>query len=395
MIKTFDIVGWRNQLKTICSHSFIGDEVTDVALPIHRSTTFRLSQETLDAYVSGNSRDTWLYSRYGNPTVRALERKLAAMEKAEDALATSSGMAAVSAVLFSLARPGDRWLVSRELYGVTYSLLTSDIVKMGITLSWFDPEVPDQLEAAFAESPTPRVVYFETMSNPLSRPSPLLELLTLVRKYHSTSVIDNTFASPWNCIPHFYGADFVIESGTKYLNGHSDVICGVVSGSKEVLMPVWRQMTRLGGCLDPAAAYLWNRGLQTFPLRMVEINNLAYQVAFWLQNRPEIETVFYPGIHTPLPCWLPNGGGVVAFRVAGGTARSERLLKELHIIQPATSLGGVESLISNPYNTSHMQFTVDQQAELGILPGTVRLSIGIENYTDLIGDLEQALIRSE
>ena len=385
----------RAQIRAACLHSPMPDDAGGVTTPICRATTYRFTKEALSQYAASEARDVWLYSRYGNPTVRALEHKLAAIEHSEDALATASGMSAISAVLFAYAKPADRWLVAKDLYGVTYSLLNDDLRRFGVEIEFFDATEPSAARALAGSGKPPRLIYWETISNPVVRIAALPELAALAREIGAVSVVDNTFATPWHCLPLLSSVDFVVESGTKYLNGHSDVICGMVAGGRERLLNVWRQMTRLGGCLDPGAAYLWERGLATFPLRIERITANAKAVAAALLTMPDVAAVYYPGVVEPLPGFLGGGGGVVAFRVAGGDVRAERLLEHCSTIVAATSLGGVESLISLPHNTSHVQFTPEQRAAMGILPGTVRLAIGTEAVEEIIEDLQRALRASE
>ncbi len=317
------------------------------------------------------------------------------MEQAEDAVVTASGMAAISAVLFAHAKQGARWGVSNVLYGMTYSLLVNDISRMGVKIEWFDPTRPETLRELVSKGGKFDLLYFETISNPIARLAALPEIVDIARQSNSITVVDNTFASPWNVCPIPLGVDFVVESGTKYLNGHTDIICGMVAAKKETLLPVWRQMTRLGGCLDPDPAYLWDRGLRTFPLRIIQATANAKALADWLKTRSDIEAVFYPGVSEPLPDWLPEGGAVLSFRVMRGDAHADSVLRHLKVVKAATSLGGVETLASNPYNTSHVQFTSEQRAEMGILPGTIRLAVGTEALADLKSDLEQAIISTD
>lgn len=379
----------RSQLIEICTTAS-NEPNGSLSTPLYRSTAYRFTSERLQNYLQGNNRDTWLYSRYSSPTVRALENKLAALENAEDAVVCSSGMAAISSALFYFYRPSCRWFISRDLYGVTYSLLQNDFARMGVQLEWFDAtDVRSLYDLASAGAPN--LIYFETISNPLVRVADLPAIMDFAHSVNAITIVDNTFASPWNCCPVEYGADVVIESGSKYLNGHSDVICGVATGKRSVIDDIWKQMTRLGGNLSPDAASLWDRGLKTFPLRMQQSCETAKLISHWLSTHIDIEQVFYPGFTSHLPKWLQSGSGLLAFRVKGGNPRAESLLQHLSYIVPATSLGGVESLLSLPHQTSHIQFTETERESLGILSGTVRLSIGLETFFTIQNDLQQAL----
>ncbi|MDK9700377.1 MAG: aminotransferase class I/II-fold pyridoxal phosphate-dependent enzyme [bacterium] len=386
---------WRSQLSAICLRSYADDPEGGIGLPIRRSTTYRFTEESLSKYSSGHGRDIWLYSRYGNPTVRAVERKLAALEQTEDAVVTASGMAAVSAVLFACAQPGERWFVSSELYGVTYALLEQDLRKIGVSIEYLTPHNPLEWQLAAESGKRPTLFYFETLSNPLARPAAVPELIEIAKSVEAVTVIDNTFATPYHCIPSSLGADFVIESGSKYLNGHSDVIAGVVAGTTEKITPVWKQMTRLGGCLDPNSAYLWDRGLQSFPLRIAAATANAEILSKQFLEHPEVETISYPGIQDTVPEWLAGGSGVFSLRLLGGDERAMRFLFRLKTIVAATSLGGTETLASMPSNTSHAALTETQRTAIGILPGTVRIACGTEDYQVLVHDIEQAIIESK
>jgi len=244
--------------------------------------------------------------------------------------------------------------------------------------------------------PNTKVIYFESLSNPLLKLVSLPGIGEWVRGRGIDLVIDNTFTTPINLRPLDWGADMVVHSCTKYLNGHSDLVAGVVVGRREVLNKVWEAMVRLGGCLDPHACFLLERGMKTLALRVERQNDNALQVAEFLQGHPAVDEIIYPGLSSypqrELASRLLAGyGGMVTFRVKGGDGVALELMSKLQVIREATSLGGVESLISMPTNTSHHHLSAEEKAELGIRPGLLRLSVGIEDADDLIGDLDSAL----
>lgn len=380
----------RKKIQEICSLPSIDEGTGALHTPVYRTTTFRFSEQLFEDFQGHFGREQWIYSRYSNPTIRSLERKLASIEFAEDAVVCASGMGAISSTLLALYQPHCTWFVSRELYGVTYTLFKQDFQKLGVNLEWFDASDVHTLYE-LGKSTSPDLIYFESLSNPLTKAADIPSIVKFGKTVGAITIVDNTFASPWNCCPIELGVDLVIESGSKYLNGHSDVICGVVVGKQSLTTRIWQQMTRLGSHLSIDAASFWERGLRTFPLRMEQCNSTAYQLSQWLRTIPDVEEVFYPQTDVGLPEWLMGGGGLLAFRVKGKNSRARALLDHLQIITPATSLGGVESLISLPYNTSHVSYSEVELSTLGILPGTVRLSVGMEPFDLLQQDLQQAL----
>ncbi|MDX2283723.1 MAG: aminotransferase class I/II-fold pyridoxal phosphate-dependent enzyme [Bacteroidia bacterium] len=365
-----------------------------VGTPVFQTTTFRFTEEAYAAIAGQTARQVPLYTRYGNPSQWAVQEKLAALEGAESALVFSSGMAAISSTLLALASPGGHIVSAQDVYGGTFTLL-NELHRYGLSVSWADPADPASVEAAIR--PGTRVLFFESLSNPLLKLAALPQLAAIARRHGLLLVIDNTFLSPFSLRPLELGADVVVHSASKYLNGHSDVIAGAAAGPKALMDQVWRELIRLGGSLDPHACFLLERGMKTLAVRMRTHNAQALALAAWLETQPQVRRVFYPGLpshpqHALAADLLPGGaGGVVAFELAGGKEAALRLLDLVQIPQPATSLGGVESLISLPFNTSHAPLPPEAQEAVGIRPGLVRLSVGIEALEDLQADLAQAL----
>lgn len=365
-----------------------------IGTPIYQNSTFYLNPTTYEAVKDGRAREHFIYARYGNPSQWALQEKLANLDQAESALAFSSGMAAISTALFALLERGAHVVTSRDLYGGTYNLFNEDFPDRGLSATYVDPTDPAAVEAAIR--PETKLLFFESLTNPLLKLTPVRELVAIAKRRKIRVVIDNTFLSPLNYRPLEDGVDLVVHSASKYLNGHSDLIAGVAAGSRKLLDRLWAQMLKLGGNLDPHACFLLERGLKTYALRLRAQNHNAAALARFLESREEVARVYYPGLenhrqHALALEMLDGHGGMVAFEVKGGDAAAHRLLANLNLAKEATSLGGVESLVSLPYNTSQAGLTSSQRRAIGINPGLVRLSVGIEDAQDLIEDMKQAL----
>lgn len=365
-----------------------------VGTPIYQASTFYLTEAVYEAMRRGLVRDEYIYTRYGNPTQKAAAEKIAALEGAESALVFSSGMAAISSTLLAFVKPGDHLAVGADLYGGTYSFITQKLIPTGVEVGWFETENADDLARVI--KPNTKAVYFENLTNPLLKVADTGALARIAHQTGAVVLVDSTFATPINQQPLAWGVDLAIHSGTKYLNGHGDLICGAVAGSRAHTDLIWKNLLIYGGSLDPTAAHYLERGLKTLALRIERQNASAFDLAQWLERQPQVEQVFYPFLesnprHEVARKVLKGGSGMVSFRVKGGDAAALNLLDHLRMIKVASSLGGVESLVSLPMNTSHVQFTPEERARLGILPGTVRLSVGIEDVEDLRQELQAAL----
>jgi methionine-gamma-lyase len=331
----------------------------------------------------------FLYSRLRNPTLEELNAVLADLEGAEAAYAFSSGMGAISAALLTTLRPGDTLLAPRQLYGTTYSLVERRLRPLGI-----DVEYADVTDLAQWERPA-RVRYVETLANP---GLPLADLAAIAgTKGDGLLVVDNTFASPFLCRPLEHGADIVCESATKYLNGHHDVSGGVLAGSKELVQAAREHQVDSGGMLDPFSAFLLRRGLKTLALRVERSSLNAHQLATFLEGHPRLERVHYAGLES-FPQYelalrqLVDSGGILALELDGREA-AEALMDGLELAHRATSLGGVDTVVSHPASTSHRQFTPEQLAGAGISQGLLRVSVGCEDGDDIVADFRAALER--
>jgi len=359
------------------------------------SVVFPIYQGTVYSLEPGADYHDIRYIRLNTtPTQRYLHDKLAALEGAEAAVATSSGMAAISTILLSHLKRGDHILVGDCLYGGTHDLLTRHADDLGWSFSTVDPHRPATWEAALR--PSSRAFLVETITNPLMRVAALREVASFSRAHELTGIIDNTFASPVNCRPLSLGFDLVFHSATKYLNGHSDLVAGCVLGSGERIERVRRALNHYGGTLDPHAAFLLARGLKTLALRVRAQNANAAAVAGFLAAHPKVAAVNYPGLgthpdHAVARELLAGFGGMLSLRVKGGLPAAERLLAAVRIPHIAPSLGGVETLMVRPAISSHAGLEASERERIGISEDLVRVSCGIEHPDDLIDDVRQAL----
>lgn len=338
-----------------------------------------------------------LYSRYGNnPNQVELARKYALLEGAESAVFLSSGMGATALAHLAVLRPGDHLLASEWIYGGTRRLFDDELGRFGIEVTYVDPTKHRLWRKSVTKST--RAIFVETPTNPTLRVIDLAPIAQVTKEFGIALLVDATFASPINLRPMEHGADVVISSATKYLNGHSDVIAGAVAGSPSFIEEVTRLMRVWGQSIDPHAAWLVERGLRTLAVRMERHNANGMAVATWAAAQPEFAAVHYPGLpghpdHTYAKEVLQGFGGMVGLELSGGTRAAERFLKKLKLVAHAPSLAGVESLISEPRLTSHKSLDAEARARIGIPDGFLRLSCGIEDAADIIGDLEQALGR--
>ena len=388
--------GWGLSTRSVHAGQYDDPDIGAVGTPIYQNTTFYLNNETYDSIKDGRAREHFVYSRYGNPSQWAVQEKLASLEGAESAVAFSSGMAAITTTLLALLDRGSHVITSRDLYGGTYNFFNEDLPQYGMSVTFVDPTGLDQIEAAINEKT--KLFFFESLTNPLLKLVPLQGLVRLAEKYDCRVVIDNTFLTPVNLQPLSLGVDVVVHSASKYLNGHSDLIAGAAAGSRKLLDRIWVQMLKQGGSLDPHACFLLERGLKTLAIRMHTHNHNALHMAQFLESRPEVRRVYYPGLPSYPQFDLSSkmlGGqsGMISFEVFGGNRAAKALLASLKIPKAATSLGGVESLVSLPYNTSHASLMSSQLKAIGINDGLIRLSVGIENHDDLLEDFKQAFER--
>jgi methionine-gamma-lyase len=359
-----------------------------VVPPLVLSTTFEFETAAQFSRVMSEEEYGFLYASLRNPTLEDLAAACAEIEAAEAAQVFASGMAGITAALLSNLEAGDTLLASSQLYGNTYALVERHVRRVGVEVVYLDVTDP-----AAWERPA-KVRYVETLANP---GFPLADLAAIAAtKGEGVLIVDNTFASPALCRPLEHGADLVCESATKFLNGHHDVMAGIVAGSAELVEATRRHRYETGGTLDPFAGFLLRRGLKTLALRMERHSANALALARFLRDHPAVENVRYVGLDTD-PQYelarrqLDDSGGMLAFAVRGGRAEAERVMDGLELCVRATSLGGLETVVSHPASTSHRQFTPEQLAAAGVSEATLRVSVGCEDAADIVADFERAL----
>lgn len=364
--------------------------------PLHLTSTFAFETAESGGEMFAGDRPGHIYSRISNPTLDLLEQRIATLEGAEAGLALSSGMGAITSTLWTLLSPGDEILVDKTLYGCTFAFMHHGLQKFGITVSHVDMTDLAQLQAAI--SPQTRVVYFETPANPNMRLVDIAGASRIAHAHGATVVVDNTYATPYLTRPIELGADLVLHSATKYLGGHGDVVAGLLVGRAEQIQEIrltgMKDMT--GAVMAPFNAMLVLRGLKTLALRMERHSSTAAEIADWLEAHPAVATVHYPGLpsfdHYDLACrQMALPGGMIAFELKGGLAAGQAMMNRLKLVTRAVSLGDAETLIQHPASMTHSTYTPDERAEHGITEGLVRLSAGLEDVADILGDLEQSL----
>ena len=368
--------------------------VAPLTTPIYETTTFVFDNAAeVVAYNEGRSAKH-LYSRYTNPTVMAAEQKLAALDGAETALLFSSGQGATSTILLAHLKQGDEVVCSAAIYGGTLHLLEDILGRFGVTPRFVSLEELARPESLFTRQT--RMLWFESPINPTLRCVDVTRVAAACRAAGVLSVIDNTFASPINQQPLTLGVDLAMQSATKYLNGHSDVTGGVVTGPRALVAPIEKARRQVGTVMDPYPAYALGRGLKTLPLRVAQHNANALAVATFLSDDDRVGRVYYPGLtshpdHEIARRQMSGYGGMVCFDLDGRYERAAAVYDRLQIVKRAASLGGIESLISMPVLTSQWGHTDEQLKAAGVTRGMLRLSVGLEDAADLIADLDQAL----
>ncbi|MDD1773389.1 MAG: PLP-dependent aspartate aminotransferase family protein [Methanomassiliicoccales archaeon] len=372
------------------------EQFGSVNVPIFQTSTFYFPTDDPRTWEGQVPDGSYIYTRYGNPTVRAAEDKIAYLEGAEKGLIFSSGMAAITATLTSLLGNGDQLVSVEDVYGGTFNLMKNELPRLGVQIEFVDSTKTSDMIAAISDKT--KVVYLESPTNPMLK---LVDIPAVAKAAHekgATVVIDNTFATPVNQNPIDMGVDMIIHSCTKYLNGHSDLIAGAVVGKSQQIDSVWKKRVVFGGSLDPIGAYLLLRGMKTLVLRMAKHNENGKAIAEYLEDHAKVEAVHYPGLKShpqhDLASRLMRGyGGMVSFEVVGGRSAAETVLRSFSLIKKATSLGGVDSLASMPLNSSHAALSPSDRARLGIKDSLIRLSIGIEDVEDIEEDIDGALSR--
>src|SRR5271168_1004258 len=362
-----------------------------VATPIYQTTSFEVTDNDEQQRVTATDR---YYTRWGNPTNTVAEETVAALEGVEAARTFASGMGAITTTILALLKAGDHIVAQRDIYGGVTKFLSQWLPRVGIETTFVDTNDYGQHEQAIRLNT--RMLYLESPTNPSLRVVDLKKAAALAREHGLVSMIDSTFATPINQRPAEYGIDLVMHSGTKYLSGHADLTCGVVCGRQELMDQLWETRTTLGNCMDPHAAWMLIRGLKTLAVRVARQNENAQRVAEFLEQHGKVRRVHYPFLKSH-PQYavareqMSGGSGMVTFEVDGTGDDARRVSEAMQLFTLATSLGGVESLVSIPVLTSHAMISAEARQKMGVTEQMVRLSVGIENADDLIEDLERAL----
>jgi len=364
-----------------------------VVSPIARTSNFTFqNSEEMKRWAEGKS-SAYIYTRYGNPTLAIAERKIAALEGAEAAVVAASGMAAISSALLAVLKGGDEVIATRQLYGGSYRLMRDIFPKYGIGVRHVETDLAGIERLA---SPRTKALYLETPTNPTIRVVDLRKAMAFAKEWGLISIVDNTIASPVLQKPLEYGFNMVVHSATKFLAGHSDILAGVVAGSQALMDKVRSNIIYLGGAMDPGAAFLLIRGMKTLQIRVERECKSAMAVAKYLARHPKVSRVHYPGLashpdHALARRQMRGFGAMMAFDLKGGLKAARRFCDRVRVFLVAASLGGVESLVILPIYSSHYKMSAAELSAAGVEPGTVRVSIGLEDPEDLIEDLRQAL----
>jgi cystathionine beta-lyase/cystathionine gamma-synthase len=359
--------------------------------PIYQTSTFQVtdSEEQLRA----TSTDMF-YTRYGNPTHTAVENTISELEGTDAALLFASGMNAITTSILALVKSGDHIVAQRDIYGGVTKFLSTWLPKLGVETTFVDTTDYAQHERAIR--PNTKILHLESPTNPTLRIVDLRRAVQIARQHNLITTIDSTFATPVNTRPAEFGVDLVLHSGTKYFGGHSDLICGVAAGRRDLIDKIRETRTTLGGVMDPHAAFLLLRGIKTLAIRVERQNESALRIAEFLAQHPKVRSVNYPFLkgHPQRALaveQMKGGGGMLSFEVDGTGEDARKVSESMRLFSLAPSLGGVESLVCLPVLTSHAMISADQRAKMGVTEQLIRLSVGIENVDDLIADLDHAL----
>jgi cystathionine beta-lyase/cystathionine gamma-synthase len=362
-----------------------------VVPPIYQTSTFQVVDSEEQVRVENTDR---YYTRYGNPTHTVVENAIAQLEGTDAALLFASGMNAITTSVLALVESGDHIVAQRELYGGVAKFLSEWLPKLGIETTFV--ETTDYDQHALAIRPNTKLLYVESPTNPTLRVVDPRKVVSLARDRGLVTMIDSTFATPINIRPAEYGIDLVLHSGTKYFGGHADITCGVAAGRRDLIDKIRMTRRLLGGTMDPHAAFLLLRGIKTLAVRVERQNESALRIAEFLSRHPKVRSVNHPFLegHPQRALameLMKGGGGMLSFEVEGTGEDAQRVSEATRLFTLATSLGGVESLVSIPAITSHAMISAEHRQKMGVTEQMIRLSVGIENCDDLIADLEQAL----
>ncbi len=367
-----------------------------LAAPIYQTSTFVFDSAEQGGRRFALEEDGYIYTRLGNPTLTVAEEKVALLEGAEAAMSMGSGIGAITSAIWTIVKPGDHIVADKTIYGCTFAFLNHGLTKFGVEVTFIDTSNIDEVKEALKENT--RILYLETPANPTLKLCDIEEVAKLAHQNPNTLVmIDNTFATPYIQRPLELGADIVVHSATKYLNGHGDVIAGFVAGKKEYIDQVRlfgvKDMT--GAALGPFESFLIARGLKTLEIRMEKHCSNAMKLAEYLEAHEKVEKVYFPGLDSFKQKALADKqmklpGAIIAFEVKGGFEAGKKLINNVHLMKLAVSLGDAETLIQHPASMTHSPYTKEEREAAEITDGLIRLSVGLENYEDIIADFEEA-----
>ncbi|WP_371188858.1 methionine gamma-lyase [Thalassotalea maritima] len=363
--------------------------------PLYQTSTFTFANTEQGAARFAGEQQGYVYTRLGNPTTSELEQKVAALENMEDAAATATGMAAVSSAILANVGAGDHLIASKALYGCSYAFIAHQLTRFGVEVSFVDMNKPQQIINAIKDNT--RAIFLETPINPNMTVVDLTMIGQLAKQYHLISIVDNTFLTPILQQPKQFDIDLVVHSATKYLNGHGDVVAGIICGSQTMIEHIKQTILKdFGGTISPHDAWLIIRGLKTLDLRMQRHCQNAQQIAEFLQQQPEVNQVYYPGLashpgYQYIGKQMKAAGGVIAFELDADLQQSTQFINQLKLFSIAVSLGDAESLIQHPASMTHSAYCPDERRKAGISDNLIRISVGLEDVEDIIADLSQAL----
>lgn len=382
---------FRQETEAVRGGASLHKKNAPLTTPIYQTSTFEVTD--MQEQVRATPTDSF-YTRYGNPTNTAAEHAIAALEGTDAALLFASGMAAITTSILALVKSGDHIVAQRDIYGGVFKFLSQWLPKLGIETTFVDTNDIEQHERAL--QPNTTILHIESPTNPTMRVVDLEKIATLARKHNLITSIDSTFATPINCRPVEWGIDLVLHSGTKYFGGHSDLMCGVVAGRRDLIDQIHRARTIFGGCMDPHAAFLLLRGIKTLAVRVERQNESALRIAEFLSQHPNVARVHHPLLkshpdHAIATRQMAGTGGMLSFEVKGSGADACRVAEALTLFTLAPSLGGVDSLVTIPVLTSHYQIDPSVLQKMHVSEQMIRLSVGIEHADDLIADLEKGL----
>ncbi len=382
---------FRQETEAVRGGASLAKKNGPLSAPIYQTSTFEVTD--LQEQVRATTTDRF-YTRYGNPTNTDAEKAIAELEGTDAALLFASGMAAITTSILSLVKAGDHIVAQRDIYGGAIKFLSQWLPKLGIETTFVDTNDIEQHERAIR--PNTKLLHIESPTNPTVRVVDLEKIAALARKRGLISTIDSTFATPVNCRPAEWGIDLVLHSGTKYFGGHSDLICGVATGRRDLIEQIHHTRTTLGGCMDPHAAFLLLRGIKTLAVRVERQNASALRIAEFLSHHPNVKRVHYPLLkehpdYAIAKKQMAGAGGVLSFEVEGSGADACHVAEALNLFTLAPSLGGVDSLVTMPVLTSHAMIAPELRKKMGVTEQMIRLSVGLEHVEDLIADLEKGL----